>query len=677
MRLKWLNEVIDIKTGKLPFKFNYGGECSHGFLDKWDKKITEDSVSYFEDKKNGGLAVNAEIKVYDSCPAFDLKITLENTGKTNTKIIDGFSTLDFDIDSPLKDGSYVIHKAMGGLTAPEDFVQSDVIINDGEEVLLETAGGRSSNKDLPFFRIDAGKGNIIIAIGWTGQWKCEIKNAGRILKVAAGMENSHFVMYSGEKFSLGSMVVLFWDWEGDSCESNNAFRKLLLDEYIPEIKSRGKEIPASTISTNSRISKISKMPYLFCNTCFTRGGGWLNECNEKNQISLINALKPLHCESVITDAGWFKGGWPFGAGNWDPDPEKYPRGFKPVSDASKSQGMKYGLWFELERVVANTELAETHGDWLLRAGGSDSGSLSENEHMLLNLGIPEAVDYIYKIVEDKLNNDGIECYRQDFNMDPLVYWRNNDAEDRAGITEIKYINGLYGYLDRIRINYPGIFMDGCSSGGRRIDIETLKRFHTHQKTDLWFNPTVDQNSLFSLSHYIPNVSFTAHVNRYDDYSFNSAMAATLCLGWIADSDDEYMENGKFEFGRATQLIERYEKVRPYLNCSFYPLTPPNEREDAVIAFEFYDKDSDSGVIFVFARKKCETACVNLEIKGLKNNNSDYILTDLTTCSKTELRSGEYKHEFTVNIENPPFSAIFKFELSENNMILKITESKPS
>jgi len=633
------NEIIDLKSDKLPFKFNYGGECSRNFLDKWEKKITADSVTYFEDEKNGGLVITADIKLYDSCPAFDLKITLENTGNTNTKLIEGFSTLDFCVDSPLNDGSYVVHKAMGGLTALNDFVQSDVIINDGEEFAIETAAGRSSNKDLPFFRIDTGKSNIIIAVGWTGQWKCAIKNDDKILKVSSGIEDLSFVIYPGEKFSLGSMVCLIW--EGDSYESNNAFRQLLLEEYISEIKDRDKN------------------PYIFCNTCFTRGGGWLNECDEKNQISLINALKPLDCESVITDAGWFTGGWPYGAGNWNADPEKYPDGLKPVSDASKAQDMKYGLWFELERAVTGTELAEKHQDWLLRGGIFDSGNFVENEHLLLNLGIPAAVDYIYAIVEDKFKTDGIECYRQDFNLDPLWYWRNNDENDRKGVTEIKYINGLYGYLDRIRENYPDVFMDGCSSGGRRIDIEMLKRFHTHQKTDLWFNPTVDQNSLFSLSHYIPNVSFTAHINRYDDYAFNSVMAAALCLGWIADDgNEEYNGNGKFEFGRAKELIERYNAVRPYLNRSFYPLTPPNENDDAAIAFEFYDKTSDSGVIFIFAREKCEMSEIKLELKGIENNGADYILTDLASGVKVK---AEAKGGFTVSIDSLPFSKVVKFE----------------
>lgn len=637
-----INEIADLKSGKLPFGFNYGGKCSSGFLDGWEKEITENSVSYFEDKKNGGLVIKAEFTAYDACPAFDLKIRLENTGKTNTKMIDAFSTLYFKTDSPVKDGGktyYALHKAMGGLSTLEDFVQNDVVIEDQTSFVLEAAGGRSSNKDLPFFRIDTEKGNIIVAVGWTGQWKCELKNRNGTLELSAGMSRSRFVMYPGEKLALGSMVALFW--EGDPDEANNAFRQLLLDCYIPGLKERDKE------------------PYIFCNTCFTRGGGWLNECGEENQISLINALKPLGCESVITDAGWFTGGWPFGAGNWDADPLKYPNGLRPVADAAKSRAMKYGLWFELERAVTETELAKNHIGWLLRIDAA-AGEPQENENMLLNLGVPEAVDYIYAIVEDKITNDGIECYRQDFNLDPLVYWDNNDTPDRVGITEIKYINGLYGYLDRIRKNHPDVFMDGCSSGGRRIDIETLKRFHTHQKTDLWFNQTVDQNSLFSLSHYIPNAAFTAHINRYDDYSFNSVMAATLCLGWIADSGEEFMGNGVFEPGRAKELIERYKKVRPYLNRAFYPLTAPGEGGGAAIAFEFFDKERDSGVIFVFAREQSEKEKTEIKVKALKAG-LDYTLTNLATHEKETVSGEILKSGYTVDITGRPFSAVIHIE----------------
>ena len=70
----------------------------------------------------------------------------------------------------------------------------------------------------------------------------------------------------------------------------------------------------------------------------------------------------------MTDAGWFTGGWPDGAGNWDPDPEKYPEGMGPVAAAAKERGMAYGLslGYELDlRTGAERIVLGLH----LRVGG--------------------------------------------------------------------------------------------------------------------------------------------------------------------------------------------------------------------------------------------------------------------------------------------------------------------
>jgi len=40
-------------------------------------------------------------------------------------------------------------------------------------------------------------------------------------------------------------------------------------------------------------------------------------------------------------------------------------------------------------------------------------------------------------------------YRQDFNIEPLPYWRRNDASDRQGVTENFYVQGYLAYLDSL------------------------------------------------------------------------------------------------------------------------------------------------------------------------------------------------------------------------------------
>ncbi|MBM4091938.1 MAG: hypothetical protein FJ276_21285 [Planctomycetes bacterium] len=63
-------------------------------------------------------------------------------------------------------------------------------------------------------------------------------------------------------------------------------------------------------------------------------------------MSLINAYAPLGLEALLTDAGWFTGGWPGGAGNWDARKDAYPNGMGPVAKAALDKGMIYGLWYE-------------------------------------------------------------------------------------------------------------------------------------------------------------------------------------------------------------------------------------------------------------------------------------------------------------------------------------------
>lgn len=54
-------------------------------------------------------------------------------------------------------------------------------------------------------------------------------------------------------------------------------------------------------------------------------------------------------------------------------------------------------------------------------------------------------------------------------------WQANDKDDRSGLVEVAYIDGLYTLWDTILSRHPGLLIDDCSSGGRRIDIETLAR----------------------------------------------------------------------------------------------------------------------------------------------------------------------------------------------------------
>ena len=97
-------------------------------------------------------------------------------------------------------------------------------------------------------------------------------------------------------------------------------------------------------------------------------------------------------------------------------------------------------------------LARQHPDWLL--GGN-----------LLDLGHPEACKWLVEHIDTMLKEEGIDFYRQDFNMDPLPNWRAADPPDRRGIAEIKHVTGYLAFWDELHRRHPGATRS--SLGSRR------------------------------------------------------------------------------------------------------------------------------------------------------------------------------------------------------------------
>lgn len=457
----WLDEMPRSAVSHLsryPFSFRYDGRDCDELLPDWRRepqsKETGEAwtrtVTIWTDRATG-LRIEWHVKRFHDFPAVEWILYFANKGTRDTPIIENVQALNVAFDAPLKeDACYRLHRTNGAPSNPTDFEPTVVPLRPGSSGDLGGGGGRSSNRDFPFMKIETAEASLIVAVGWSGQWHSRIHcRADRKLHVTAGLERTHFRLHPGER--VRSPRILLLRWPGDTLESNAQFRQLIYKHYCAR---RGDRRP---------------LPTLYCNTCFTRGGHWLNECNAQNQISLIRAYAPLRLEAVVTDAGWFEGGWPGGAGNWTPRQDAYPNGIGPVALEAKRCGGTYGLWFEFERVMAGTWLHRNRPQWLLKRR-EDPDNL-----FLLNLALPEARDYLLDIVKGFMDLPGFSTYRQDFNVDPLPFWRHSDPPDRQGITEMKYIEGLYAYWDRIRQMCPDGLRIECSSGGRRIDLEPQAR----------------------------------------------------------------------------------------------------------------------------------------------------------------------------------------------------------
>ncbi len=670
------NPIIDMIAAGIPFGFVYDGNDAETLLPQWAKRQETKrldngrslTTASWTDKKTG-LTVICETTRFEGFPAVEWLVRFRNDGVATTPIIENVQAMDLSLDTPLADGRFVVHQLNGAPSDPSDFEPKTVALAPGTKHVMGGGGGRSSNKDFPFFRVDTGTGTLIVAVGWSGQWKATLqcrrgetkgteavavdpaqpankassKETGgsrSILHLTAGLELTRFRLNPGEGVRGPRMLVL--SHQGDPDRSYVVFRRLMLKHYVARAHG-AKSISQQPIAAAGGKGAVEPQPLLFCNTCFTRKGGWLNECNESNQISLIRALAPLGVQAVITDAGWFKGGWPNGAGNWEFDPQKYPRGIGPVAAAAKECGMTYGLWFEPERVVVATPIDREHAPWVLRSKVAHD--------RLLNFGVPEARRFFFEIVEQYLRLPGVGVYRQDFNIDPLPFWRENDEPDRQGVHEMKYIEDLYAFWDMIRAAHPDILMEECASGGRRVDLETVMRFQIHQKSDFWFDNLVDQASLYALSRYLPNGTISVPLDRLDDYSFHSAMASSLITGWIADDPH-------FNTARARQITDTYRSVRHLLNADWYGLTPWSRDLDHWLVSQYHRDDLAEGMILAFRRDKCGPA-VTVQLKGLTPE-SKYEIRSTTTGQTRQATGAEMMNGLKLAIPQAPGSDLIVY-----------------
>ncbi|MDP7619654.1 MAG: alpha-galactosidase [Dehalococcoidia bacterium] len=570
------DEVTDIgtDTAPIPFSFVYDGRQSGDLLGTWDATTAARGLDHFRTERvctftdpATGLEVRCEAIAYQDSPAIEWVLHLTNTGDKDTPIIEDILPLDMAVDNA--SDSVILHHSRGSLAIDTDFMPVQDVLGKGAKKELGTSGGRSSQDSLPWYNVEFDGQGIIVAIGWTGQWAATIEhNEEEGCRLAAGMELTHLKLRPGESIRTPSIVMQHWE-DADWLEGQNAWRRFILAYHHPQQNGE----PA--------------VPPIFC------GGSWIfAESTISTPERVITLAEKFREHGIETECFWMDAGWYSirGPGNinselgtWKADPKRFPEGLGPVGDAFRDMGLGYLVWFEPERVDADSVAARERPDFVW--GGADGG--------LFKLGDPEARQWLTDYLVDFINESGITIYRQDFNMDPLRFWRDNDAPDRQGMNEIRHIEGLYQFWDDLVERIPGLLIDNCSSGGRRLDIEMVSRSMAFWRTDGWDSESGLQTML--------NLYFPGHSGgwAYDDpYKSRAKLAAGVyfVLFW----DIETWEP-KFDPTKIRWLLDEFRQLRPLFYGDFYPLiTPTNDATDWV-AYQVHRSDLERGAVVALRR----------------------------------------------------------------------------
>jgi alpha-galactosidase len=616
-----------------PFSFTYDGSHSSQLLPNWkfshaEKRLENGCTLHtfiWVDPKTK-LEVRCETTLFPDFPAVEwvLKFKFTGNGEEKSPLLEDVRAVDLKFVSDSK--KFVLHRSLGSNAQRNDFEPIHEELNPNAKITLTPVGGRSSNTtSLPFFNLEAiGDGGVIVAIGWSGQWKASFARESDGVKISAGMELIRLRLYRSEQIRSPRISLLFWKGE-DFLLGQNLFRRFILAHRSP--KRNGKPV----------------MLPLSCSSCGPPDEA--NQATVQNQIEFASEFVRYGVEYFWLDAGWFEGRWPNGVGNWFPRKDGFPDGLRPLSDALKRMGFDgLILWFEPERVYQGTWIDREHPDWVLR--------LPNNPNGLLNLGNEEARKWLTEHISSMIDREGISIYRQDFNINPLPFWRSADPPDRQGITEIRHIEGLYEFWDELLRRHPNLLIDNCASGGRRIDLETVSRSVVLWRSDYhYFEPVGQQCHTYGISFWLPT---TATGCGYPmAYALRSAMGngVVLWVPWSPKAPHEvysrYVPWANWEAGKpidvefAKALVDEFKKVRHFFFGDFYPLTPYSTSDDVWMAYQFHRKDLNAGIVLAFRRSKCQQPTLKVRLRGLSESaRYDVEISDERLNRKTQTMTGK-------------------------------------
>ena len=648
----WCDPIVYGKSGKeyllsetksltfanaIPFSFRYGGVSSEELLPKWtfeQKQIDKLRTVFSWTDPETKFKVSVTVRLFEKFAAVDWVLNFENLSDKNSKLLEEVHTTKMNFLLGVEKQPVIINTLTGDFCDQNSWLPVKHPLKPGDHKEFKPVGGRPSNGTFTFWNLqhrdlndnDPSSKGVFVSIGWSGQWKTDFRRPNETnLEFESGMEVLSTILYPGE--SIRTPRVLLMPWNSDRLSAHVLFRRLLMFEYAPKNQAN------------------QPQELHFVGQCFDRYYRKMKDWEKiSGQTEYAHKLAEAGCTAHWFDAAWFPVGFPNGVGNWFSDPESFPNGVGELGGIVHDLKMKFILWFEPERVAPNTQIAKEYPQYVF--GGSNGG--------LFKLNDPEARTFLTELLLKRIKEFGVDVYRNDFNIDPLNFWRQNDAPDRQGITEIRYVEGHYEMWNRFRREIPGLWIDNCASGGRRIDLETTSISIPLWRSDTccWpGHPEWDQAQTLGLAQYLPIFSCSAWDSS--PYTFRSAANMGNITQYNYQDDDYDLEQT-----RASILESKiYQK---FWYGDFYPLSDAKASTAELYAWQLHRSDLDAGLVYLFRQSDCSYLGCELDLRKI-DANAKYRITIKRDCTSREVHELSGKDLQNLKIFMPEKKSAFVVE----------------
>ncbi len=362
---------------------------------------------------------------------------------------------------------------------------------------------------------------------------------------------------------------------------------------------------------------------------------------------MIDGAASLGIELFVLDDGCFGNNYPrnnakMGLGDWQVNKAKLPNGIDALAKYAVAKGVKFGIWIEPEMVNPQSDLAQKHPEWVVKAPGRDVPK--RREQWVLDLTNPKVQDFVFQVFDSVLSlSDDISYIKWDANRHIESVGSSWLPSDMQSHFWVDYTQGLYRVYERIRNKYPKVMIQVCSSGGGRVEYGSLKYhqdFWTSDNTDAFSRAFIQYGTNFIYPAIATGAHFShvpnRHTKRIIPAKFRMDMAMAGRLGFEMKLTDLTGEEAETLKGS----IQEYKEIRDILQFGdLYRLSSPYD-DSGLYSLMYVSKDKKRAVFYAYSLKyRGYLSTTNFKLNGL-DDNKVYSVKELNNPKPTFWANGK-------------------------------------
>jgi alpha-galactosidase len=235
------------------------------------------------------------------------------------------------------------------------------------------------------------------------------------------------------------------------------------------------------------------------------------------------------------------------------------------------------------------------------------------------------------------------------------------------MTEIKHVTGYLAYWDELRRRHPDLLIDSCASGGRRNDLETMRRAVPLWRSDYAFEAIGHQCMTYGISLWLPfhgtGTVATRNAPYYgsgltpvEPYGFWSNVTPSLGCGFD-------VREKKLDYAALRRLVEQWRRISPNYYGDFYPLTSWTKDDQLWMAWQFDRPEAGQGMVQAFRRHNSFYEAARFRLRGVSPDARYSVASVETPQSKREFSGRDLLEKgLAVSIQEQPGAAVIVYEM---------------